>query len=158
MLKKGYHILACLAYIHQVKACPFHEHSNQLWDISCASIPLCSTPSLAQSSPWRRPSLPRPQTTILVHPGMMPRPLCAFPDPPLGQTCHFSGHCLIGIPHAFLDRNQITQKGSRLPGPFGKVDRFTGPHGADTKFLWPPEGIQDIQDPLKLMQDIQGLR
>jgi hypothetical protein len=34
MLKKGYHILACLAYIHQVKACPFHEHSNQHWDIS----------------------------------------------------------------------------------------------------------------------------
>jgi hypothetical protein len=65
MLKKGYHIPACLAYIPQVKACPFHEYSNQLWNIS--GVPnwpkvysglmkmykaevLCMYPSLAQSS------------------------------------------------------------------------------------------------------------
>jgi serine/threonine-protein phosphatase 2A activator len=34
MLKKDYHFFACLAYIHQVKSGPFHEHSNQLWNIS----------------------------------------------------------------------------------------------------------------------------
>ncbi len=30
MLKKYYHLFACFAYIHQVEAGPFHEHSNQL--------------------------------------------------------------------------------------------------------------------------------
>eukprot|EP00088_Acartia_fossae_P000042 TRINITY_DN10010_c0_g2_i1.p1 TRINITY_DN10010_c0_g2~~TRINITY_DN10010_c0_g2_i1.p1 ORF type:complete len:433 (-),score=45.48 TRINITY_DN10010_c0_g2_i1:131-1429(-) len=34
LLKKDFHFYKCLAYIHQVKTGPFHEHSNQLWNIS----------------------------------------------------------------------------------------------------------------------------
>ena len=34
MLAKDNHLFACLAYIHRVKTGPFHEHSNQLWNIS----------------------------------------------------------------------------------------------------------------------------
>jgi len=34
MLSKENHFFACLSYIHQVKTGPFHEHSNQLWNIS----------------------------------------------------------------------------------------------------------------------------
>jgi serine/threonine-protein phosphatase 2A activator len=33
MLKKDYYLFACFAYIHQVKAGPFHDHSNKLWNI-----------------------------------------------------------------------------------------------------------------------------
>lgn len=40
MMKKDFHFFACLAYIHQVKSGPFHEHSNQLWNIS--AVPLWS--------------------------------------------------------------------------------------------------------------------
>ena len=38
MLRKENHFFACLAYIHKVKSGPFHEHSNQLWNIS--AVPL----------------------------------------------------------------------------------------------------------------------
>ena len=38
MLRKENHFFACLAYIHKVKSGPFHEHSNQLWNIS--GVPL----------------------------------------------------------------------------------------------------------------------
>jgi len=38
MLCKENHFFACLAYIHSVKSGPFHEHSNQLWNIS--GVPL----------------------------------------------------------------------------------------------------------------------
>jgi len=38
MLKKDYHIFACLSYINQVKTGPFHEHSNQLWNISAVQL------------------------------------------------------------------------------------------------------------------------
>jgi len=38
MLSKENHFFACLAYIHKVKTGPFHEHSNQLWNIS--GVPL----------------------------------------------------------------------------------------------------------------------
>ena len=34
MLRPDNHLFACLANIHQVKSGPFHEHSNQLWNIS----------------------------------------------------------------------------------------------------------------------------
>ena len=34
MLFKENQFFACLAYIHKVKSGPFHEHSNQLWNIS----------------------------------------------------------------------------------------------------------------------------
>jgi len=34
MLAKENQFFACLAYIHRVKSGPFHEHSNQLWNIS----------------------------------------------------------------------------------------------------------------------------
>lgn len=34
MLAKENQFFACLAYIHQGKTGPFHEHSNQLWNIS----------------------------------------------------------------------------------------------------------------------------
>jgi len=34
MLSKENQFFACLAYIHKVKSGPFHEHSNQLWNIS----------------------------------------------------------------------------------------------------------------------------
>lgn len=34
MMGKENHLFACLAYIHRVKTGPFHEHSNQLWNIS----------------------------------------------------------------------------------------------------------------------------
>lgn len=34
MMAKDNHLFACLAYIHKVKSGPFHEHSNQLWNIS----------------------------------------------------------------------------------------------------------------------------
>jgi serine/threonine-protein phosphatase 2A activator len=34
MLAKENQFFACLAYIHRVKTGPFHEHSNQLWNIS----------------------------------------------------------------------------------------------------------------------------
>ncbi|XP_023324894.1 serine/threonine-protein phosphatase 2A activator [Eurytemora carolleeae] len=40
MLKNDYHFYACLAFINQVKTGPFHEHSNQLWNIS--AVPLWS--------------------------------------------------------------------------------------------------------------------
>eukprot|EP00088_Acartia_fossae_P022945 TRINITY_DN24027_c0_g1_i2.p1 TRINITY_DN24027_c0_g1~~TRINITY_DN24027_c0_g1_i2.p1 ORF type:complete len:480 (+),score=60.37 TRINITY_DN24027_c0_g1_i2:46-1485(+) len=38
MLKKDFHLFACLAFIHQVKSGPFHEHSNQLWNISAVQL------------------------------------------------------------------------------------------------------------------------
>jgi len=38
MLKKDFHLFSCLAYIHQVKSGPFHEHSNQLWNISAVQL------------------------------------------------------------------------------------------------------------------------
>jgi len=38
MLSKENHFFACLSYIHKVKSGPFHEHSNQLWNIS--AVPL----------------------------------------------------------------------------------------------------------------------
>jgi len=34
MLSKENQFFACLSYIHKVKSGPFHEHSNQLWNIS----------------------------------------------------------------------------------------------------------------------------
>jgi len=34
MLSKENHFFACLSYINKVKTGPFHEHSNQLWNIS----------------------------------------------------------------------------------------------------------------------------
>jgi len=34
MLRQDNHLFACLANIHKVKSGPFHEHSNQLWNIS----------------------------------------------------------------------------------------------------------------------------
>lgn len=34
MMAKDNHLFACLSYIHSVKSGPFHEHSNQLWNIS----------------------------------------------------------------------------------------------------------------------------
>ena len=34
MLAKENQFFACLSYIHKVKSGPFHEHSNQLWNIS----------------------------------------------------------------------------------------------------------------------------
>jgi len=34
MLARENQFFACLAYIHKVKTGPFHEHSNQLWNIS----------------------------------------------------------------------------------------------------------------------------
>ena len=34
MLRPDNHLFACLANIHKVKSGPFHEHSNQLWNIS----------------------------------------------------------------------------------------------------------------------------
>jgi len=34
LLKNDYHLFACVDYIHNVKTGPFHEHSNQLWNIS----------------------------------------------------------------------------------------------------------------------------
>merc|ERR1719378_870179 len=40
MLKKDNHLFACLSNIHKVKSGPFHEHSNQLWNIS--GVPLWS--------------------------------------------------------------------------------------------------------------------
>ena len=40
LLRKENHFFACLSYIHQVKSGPFHEHSNQLWNIS--AVPLWS--------------------------------------------------------------------------------------------------------------------
>ena len=40
MLSKENHFFACLSYIHQAKTGPFHEHSNQLWNIS--GVPLWS--------------------------------------------------------------------------------------------------------------------
>ena len=40
MLSRENHFFACLAYIHKVKSGPFHEHSNQLWNIS--AVPLWS--------------------------------------------------------------------------------------------------------------------
>jgi len=40
MLAKENHFFACLAYIHKVKSGPFHEHSNQLWNIS--GVPMWS--------------------------------------------------------------------------------------------------------------------
>ena len=40
MLCKENHFFACLAYIHKVKTGPFHEHSNQLWNIS--GVPMWS--------------------------------------------------------------------------------------------------------------------
>ena len=38
LLCKDYHFYACLSYIHQVKTGPFHEHSNQLWNISAVQL------------------------------------------------------------------------------------------------------------------------
>ena len=38
MLSKENHFFACLSYIHQVKSGPFHEHSNQLWNISAVPV------------------------------------------------------------------------------------------------------------------------
>ena len=40
MLSKDNHFFACLSYINKVKTGPFHEHSNQLWNIS--GVPLWS--------------------------------------------------------------------------------------------------------------------
>eukprot|EP00092_Neocalanus_flemingeri_P074605 GFUD01092280.1.p1 GENE.GFUD01092280.1~~GFUD01092280.1.p1 ORF type:complete len:434 (-),score=99.24 GFUD01092280.1:22-1323(-) len=40
MLCKENHFFACLAYIHKAKTGPFHEHSNQLWNIS--GVPMWS--------------------------------------------------------------------------------------------------------------------
>jgi len=40
MLKSDNHFFACLSYINKVKTGPFHEHSNQLWNIS--GVPLWS--------------------------------------------------------------------------------------------------------------------
>jgi serine/threonine-protein phosphatase 2A activator len=38
MLANDYHFFTCLAYINQVKSGPFHEHSNQLWNISAVQL------------------------------------------------------------------------------------------------------------------------
>merc|ERR1719228_2993128 len=38
LLCKDYHFYACLSYIHKVKTGPFHEHSNQLWNISAVQL------------------------------------------------------------------------------------------------------------------------
>lgn len=40
MLRQDNHLFACLSNIHKVKSGPFHEHSNQLWNIS--GVPLWS--------------------------------------------------------------------------------------------------------------------
>lgn len=89
MLARENQFFACLAFIHQVKSGPFHEHSNQLWNIS--AVPnwtkvftglikmyraevLCKFPVLQHAlfgsilnlskASCRNPKIPEPETRV----------------------------------------------------------------------------------------------
>jgi len=151
MLCKENHFFACLSYIHQVKSGPFHEHSNQLWNIS--GVPawskvysglikmyraevLCKFPVMQhtlfgsiftlEKAKTKNPNIP--EVTIMEKPGGMPgvyspRPGVGAPPRPAIPGIDLP---VGSLPSVRIPPTACPMPGTRAPGT-AMLSQFPGP-------------------------------